>query len=651
MLATAGALTPVAAPARSVLELFDLQVARTPEAIAVSAAEQTLTYAAFSQAATQVARVLRARGVGPDVRVAVCLERSVDLVVALLGVLKAGGAYVPIDPATPAERLAWLIADTGAPVLVTHAAVRARVAGAGVPVVELPLAAAAPSLWPGITTCRRRRSRRTTWRMSSTRRGRPGRPKGVLVTHANLAHSTSARTTFYPEAVRAFLLLSSVTFDSSVAGLFWTLCSGGTLVVPADAAAADPAALGELIARHRVSHLLAIPLLYRSILDEAPASSLASLQTVIVAGEACPVELVEHHFKTIPQAELVNEYGPTEAAVWSTAYRCIPGAATTVPIGRPIAGTRACVVDTHLNLVPPGVIGELCIGGAGVARGYLNRADLTAERFVADPFGLSPGERMYRTGDLVRCRADGLLEFVGRRDRQVKLRGVRIELGELEHVIARHPRAADVAVTVLGAGDRQHIAAFVVARGTVPPAAAELETFARRLVPGSMVPATFTVRRAAAATFERQDRLRRARGPRDRGSGIGGRGSGIGIGDRGSGIGDRAAAYSDGGVAGADLVRAVEAGASGRATRRSSSWADTRCWPAACWRAPATRSAWTFPCEVSSTRRRSRAWRPRSKRHGRTTRCRPRRRSQPAPRARRGSRSPSLKSGCGFSTA
>ena len=285
-----------------------------------------------------------------------------------------------------------------------------------------------------------------------------------------------------------------------------------------------------------------------------------------------------------------------------TAYRCIPGTAPIVPIGRPIAGARACVVDTHLNLVPPGVIGELCIGGAGVARGYLNRPDLTAERFVADPFGVSPGERMYRTGDLVRCRADGLLEFVGRRDRQVKLRGLRIELGELEHVISRHPRVADVAVTVPGAGDRQHIAAFVVARGPVPPAAAELETFTRRLVPGSMVPATFTfVERLPRLSNGKIDYTALA----DLGSGIGDRGSGIG--DRGPRI-DSPRTQTEVllGQIWSELLPLDRVNV-------NASFFELGGHSLLAGRVPArARDAFgvDVPCEASSTRRRSRAWRP-----------------------------------------
>ncbi len=491
-LLAAAAGAPLAPPTQSVPELFDAQVARTPEAIAVTAAGQSLSYAGLQQAANAVARVLRARGVGPEVRVAVCLERSVDLVVALLGVLKAGGAYVPIDPAMPAERLAWLVADTGAPVLVSAAALRGHVAAAGVPVVELPLAAPlandsdadaqpAPRIAPEHLAY-------VIYTSGST-----GTPKGVLVTHGNLVQSTQARAAFYPNSIDAFLLVSSISFDSSVAGLFWTLCSGGTLVLPSDAASTDPVALGELVTLHRISHVLAIPLLYRSILDETTASSLDSLRTVVVAGEVCPVALVERHYSIIPHAELVNEYGPTETTVWSTAYRCGQGETMTVPLGRPISGTRTYIVDKHLNLVPPGVTGELCIGGAGVARGYLHRPDLTAERFVCDPVAAAPGDRMYRTGDLVRHRADGELEFVGRRDRQVKLRGVRIELTGLEQAISHHPHAAAVAVTLLGPADRQHLSAFVVPRQATSVTAADFEAFARRHLPRSMVPATFTI--------------------------------------------------------------------------------------------------------------------------------------------------------------
>src|SRR5258708_1374589 len=270
--------------------------------------------------------------------------------------------------------------------------------------------------------------------------GSTGPPKGVRVTHSGLVSSTLARTAYYPETLRSFLLLSSFTFDSSLAGIFWTLAVGGALVLPPDSSQWELDSLSSLIERHQISHLLCVPSLYQTLIESSPSERLTSLKVAIVAGESCPVALVEEHYRRLPRAALYNEYGPTEATVWCSAYRCEPQAeAIRVPIGRPIANTQLYVFDSHREMLPVGVPGELYVGGAGVAGGYWNRPELTAEKFISDPFSSTSGARLYKTGDLARFLPDGNIEYLGRVDHQVKIRGFRIELGEIEAGLASHP--------------------------------------------------------------------------------------------------------------------------------------------------------------------------------------------------------------------
>ena len=277
--------------------------------------------------------------------------------------------------------------------------------------------------------------------------GSTGQPKGIRVLHRGLANSTFARIAYYPEAVKSFLLLSSFTFDSSLAGIFWTLSVGGALVLPPDQSRWELDSLSRLVEKHSVSHLLCVPSLYKTLIESSPSERLASLKVAIVAGESCPATLVKDHFVRLPHAALYNEYGPTEATVWCSVYRCEPGdESNRVPIGRPIANTQLYVLDSHMQVVPVGVPGELHIGGAGVTGGYWNRPELTAERFVPNPFDRTPGASLYKTGDLARFLPDGNIEYLGRIDHQVKVRGFRIELGEIEAALLSHPAVREAVV-------------------------------------------------------------------------------------------------------------------------------------------------------------------------------------------------------------
>ncbi|MCP4540461.1 MAG: amino acid adenylation domain-containing protein, partial [Chloroflexi bacterium] len=409
-------------------ELFEVQVERVPDAVAVVVCsdpgsehsdDQYLTYRELDRRANQLAHYLRKLGVEPEVSVAVCMERSLEMVVGVLGILKAGGAYVPLDPTYPQERLAFMLADSQAPVVLTQDRLVERLPEHEARVVCLDVewsSIAGKSVDDPVTGVMADNLAYTIYTSGST-----GRPKGVLVNHQNLVHSTSARMFYYDEPVTGYLLLPSLAFDSSVGVVFWTLCEGGSLVLPPENSWHDVPHLAILVARHPVSHLLCVPSLYGLILAEPNTEFLAGLRCAIVAGESCPIHLVERHNTLLPYVPLFNEYGPTEGTVWSSVYDCKSlGQSTSVPIGRPTPNMQVYLLDTHLHPVPVGMVGELYVGGEGVARGYLNRAGLTAGRFVPNPFASRAGSRLYRTGDLARYLPDGNIEFLGRVDHQVK---------------------------------------------------------------------------------------------------------------------------------------------------------------------------------------------------------------------------------------
>ena len=470
--------------------LFEANVAKTPDAVAVVAADGSLTYRDLNARANRLARRLRSLGIGAEDRVAILASRSLSTLVGVLGILKAGGAYVPLDPEYPPARLEFLLQDSRAAALLARGADAGNMPPSGAPLIDLDEPGegddsnleTVPSL------------DHVAYVIYTS--GSTGTPKGVLVTHRNLAASTRARFLYYVEPVSRFLLLSSFAFDSSVAGLFWALGSGGALLLPDPSEATDPIALAGLIRREAASHLLAVPSLYSLILEHAGAGDLASLRTAIVAGETCPPGIPARHDAVAPQARLYNEYGPTEATVWATVHLCSAADADcgTVPIGRPIANTRAHVLDARLNEVPVGVIGELYLGGAGVARGYLGRPGLTAERFIADPFANVPGARLYRTGDLARWRADGLLECLGRADGQVKVRGHRVELGEVESALATHPSVLEVVAAARpGADGENRLLAYLVARPGAALDSAEVRSWLKTRVPEALVPSALVV--------------------------------------------------------------------------------------------------------------------------------------------------------------
>jgi amino acid adenylation domain-containing protein len=461
---------------------FEARVAADPAAVAAEFEGASLTYDELSRQANRIARRLRAAGVGPEVLVGVCMRTGLDRLAALLGVWKAGGGYVPLDPAAPADRLAFMISDTAMPVLITDDASAGSVPGSGVEVVNLD--AERDQLGAlddgdlddtGVTPAS------VAYVIYTS--GSTGQPKGVVVEHRqaiNFLHGMVRAWRIGPDS--AVLSFAAVTFDVSVMDMFMPLLAGARIVLAAPATLHSPPRLAGLIRDRHVTFACLPP----AVLSLLTGEEFPELRTLLSAGEELTSELLRAWLR--PGLEIYNGYGPTECSIGSTFMELEPGTQLPPPIGRPKPNYQAYVLDPHLNPVPVGVTGELHIGGAGVARGYLNRPELTRERFIADPF--RPGGRLYKTGDLVRRRADGTIGFVGRADNQVKLRGLRIELGEIEAALTAHPAIAQAVVTVTAdpSGDKQ-LAAYARAEAGPPPTSAELRAHLARSLPAYMIPA------------------------------------------------------------------------------------------------------------------------------------------------------------------
>jgi amino acid adenylation domain-containing protein len=472
-------------------ELVAAQAARSPDAVAVVFEGRAMSYGELDVRANQLAHELRARGVGPEVRVAVCLERSPELMVALLGVLKAGGAYVPLDPGYPLDRLAFMVSDAQARLVLTTAALQDRVTGPHETFcldVEAAALAGHPLTSP-VTGVDPENLAYVIYTSGST-----GRPKGAMNSHRGVVNRLLWMADAFDVSVTDRVLQKTpVSFDVSVWELFLPLMTGARLVLARPGGHQDPSYLLELIAAQQITCAHFVPSMLGPFLAAPQVTERAgSLRWVVCSGEALPADLVER-FHSRLAAELHNLYGPTEAAVDVTAWRCPRGwAQQMVPIGRPIANTQMYVLDGGFEPMPVGVPGELFIGGVQVARGYLGRPELTAERFVPDPFGSVPGRKLYRTGDRARWRPDGTLEFLGRLDDQVKIRGLRIELGEIEAALKRHPGIERCVVVAreYAHGDRRLVAYIIPAAGSVIHAG-ELRLLLGKTLPDYMIPAAF----------------------------------------------------------------------------------------------------------------------------------------------------------------
>ncbi|HXM57227.1 MAG TPA: amino acid adenylation domain-containing protein [Candidatus Dormibacteraeota bacterium] len=430
-------------PEAGVHELFEAQAARRPEALAVRQGERRLSYRELDASADRLAGRLRSLGVGPEARVGIWLERSPDVVVAQLAVLKAGAAFVPLDPDHPAERVAAVLADSGIQVAITERRLRERLPAAGVEVVALD-EAPVPSSHPTRTEPRQWVGTALAYVIYTS--GSTGQPKGVACQHGGLSNLVTAQAEhFRLRAEDRVSQIANPVFDVSVWEIWLALTTGASLHMPDEETLLVPARLAEWLCAEGIT-IGFLPTGLGEVVLAKPWPAACRLRALVVAGDRLhPVAARDLPF------ELWNYYGPTECTVYATGARVEPGAEDLPAIGRPLPNTRAYALDEWLAPVPIGAAGELHVGGAGLARGYLHRPDLTAERFVPDPFGPEPGGRLYRTGDVVRYRPDGDLEFLGRRDQQVKLRGLRVELGEVEAALRRCPGVREAAV-VLEAG-------------------------------------------------------------------------------------------------------------------------------------------------------------------------------------------------------
>ncbi|HEU0015953.1 MAG TPA: amino acid adenylation domain-containing protein, partial [Longimicrobium sp.] len=457
--------------------LFEAAVDRHPDAPAILSGGRTLTYAELDARASRIAAALRAAGIGAESRVAVAVERSPEMVAALLGVTKAGGAFVPIDPAYPAERRRHMLDDSAAAAVLTRRELADEFAGR--PVLFLEEMGDAPAERVS-TDVDRDGAAYLIYTSGST-----GVPKGVLVSHRGIGNLAAAQgRAFGVGAGTPVLQFASLSFDAAVAEIAHTLLNGGVLVIPTEAEALPGPPLLRLLRDARVR----VATLPPAVLDALPDADLPDLETLVTAGEAVSAPTVARW----GARRMANAYGPTETTVCATVALDVRGEARP-PVGRPLANTRAYVLDDALRMLPPGVPGELYVAGLGLARGYHGRPAATAERFLPDPHGGVPGARMYRTGDRARWRGDGSLEFLGRADDQVKVRGYRIELGEIESVLLAHPAvaAAVAAVREDAPGDVRLVAYVVPAAGAPADPGAELRAHLRDRLPDYMAPSAF----------------------------------------------------------------------------------------------------------------------------------------------------------------
>ncbi len=508
-------------PGHCVHELFAAQAARRPEATALTFEREHLSYGELDRRTNQLAHHLRALGVGPEMRVGLCAERSVELVVGMLGILKAGGAYVPLDPEYPLPRLQFMAETAGVALVLTREKWLEALPSLAGPTLCLDRDRPAIDARPATPPAPLAGPDHLIYAIFTS--GSTGQPKGSLVAHRGVVNRLLwGQETYGLAAGEAVMQKTPFTFDVSVWEFFWPLVAGGRLVLARPGGHRDSTYLARLVREERVStiHFVASML---GVFVEEPELRTLPLERVIASGEALPPALAER-FAGVLGAELHNLYGPTEASIEVTSWRCRPTDVDNVPIGRPVANLRIHLLDRHLEPVPPPVVGELHIAGVGLARGYVERPALTAERFIPDPRSPTPGGRLYRSGDLARWRPDGAVEYLGRLDHQIKIRGFRVELGEIETVLGRAPGVREA--VVLARADGEPAAAVrLVAYAVADRPEEELRAYLADRLPKYMVPWAFElvdamplnpsgkVDRAALGRRPLPDRRRPAAGP------------------------------------------------------------------------------------------------------------------------------------------
>jgi amino acid adenylation domain-containing protein len=427
--------TKVALSGKTVHDLFEEHVFSQSSKDAVICQTERISYGEINIRANRLAHYLLEQGYPPNTYHGIYIDRSIDMVIAMLAVLKSGAAYVPLDPDYPESRITYMLSDAQPATILTVDRLAGELPKSQSQVIALnneelgieQFSEANPNISIDFECLAY-----VIYTSGST-----GDPKGVMITHGNLSNSTKQRIRYYEEQPERFLLLSSISFDSSVAGIFGTLCQGGSLYIPEQDKYRDVGYLANIIHKESITHILAIPSLYQNLL-EFYAPSIQSLKTVIVAGEICSHDLVDKHWSTLPNTRLFNEYGPTEATVWSSVFDCSNSySSNSVPIGRPIGNMQVYVLDKWLRQVPPGVAGELYLGGDSISPGYLKQPELTSEQFISLRVPNEQDQRLYKSGDLVCFLDDGVMQFLGRNDEQIKMRGYRIELGEIESALTR----------------------------------------------------------------------------------------------------------------------------------------------------------------------------------------------------------------------
>ncbi len=486
--------------AKLIHQLFEAQEERTPDAIAAIFEDQQLTYRELNMRANQLAHYLRAWGVGPEVLIGVCMERSLELVVALLATLKAGGAFVPIDLEYPRSRRDFMVEDSAVGVILTHSHVWTAIKGPSIDVIAVDIERAIIS--QGSIDNPRVPLKPFNLAYVIYTSGSTGKPKGAANTHAGILNRLLWMQKTYPlNAGDRVLQKTPLSFDVSVWEFFWPLMTGAGLVLARPGGHRDSHYLAQLIATKGVTTLHFVPSMLRVFLQETKTTNCATLKRVVCSGEALTCDLQQRFFERL-HTELHNLYGPTEAAIDVTSWRCARADAhRDIPIGKPIDNTQLYVLDAQLNPVPIGIAGELYIAGEGLARGYLKRPELTAERFIPHPFNAEPGARLYRTGDLARYRADGNLEYLGRIDQQIKIRGHRIEPGEIEASLSRHPEIKEA--VVIAREDQpgnKHLVGYVVGAQGAELEPGILRAHLNESLPEYMVPSAFVFLEALPLT-------------------------------------------------------------------------------------------------------------------------------------------------------
>src|SRR4030095_5068266 len=483
---------------KCVHQLFEEQVEKSPAGVAVVFEDQQLTYRELNARANQLAHYLKKLGVGPEVRVGICVERSLEMVVALLGILKAGGAYVPLDPSYPKERLAFMIEDAQTPVVLTQKQLASRL------LVPWPQRIFLDTNWEAIAQetaenfIGKANPKNPVYLLYTS--GSTGIPKGVVMEHRALSNLISWQVQNFGCPIEARTLqFAPQSFDVSFQEIFSTWCSGGTLVLVSEEVRRDPSLLLQFLTAEEIERVF-LPFIALQQLAEAAEGKTSvptSLREIITAGEQLRMrQPIARLVERLKKCHLYNQYGPTESHVVTsfTVTRLPTDWPTLPPIGRPIPNTQLYVLDSHLRPVPIGVPGELCIAGAGLARGYLKRPELTAQKFIPNPFSNVSGARLYKTGDLARYLADGNIEFLGRLDDQVKIRGFRIELGEIESVLGQYPNVRESAVVVSEKipGDKC-LTAYVVPSDKQASVIGDLHLFLKEKLPDYMIPSAFVM--------------------------------------------------------------------------------------------------------------------------------------------------------------